>query len=219
MKRKSILLFLLQAAFGVTLLGVVPGTQEVVARSFQGVGNVVFASFGDGRSVHFQWADPESRRDSADTRMVGRQRGELAYRWRVIYNAHSRWFWPAATLVAMVIATPMAQRRRALALALGLLLFSAYFLAEVATLCWALFGSVAAGAEDSWLRQSGLPLAQALFNSPIPNFSLVFLLWAWLAQPARGIDIDPVHQAIRRLVAPGRGTPPEPPPPDAGRSD
>jgi len=218
MKRKSILLFVLHAGFLLALLGSMPGSREVVPRAFQAVGNVVFASLGDGRSVRFQWADPAKRKDSADTRMIGRHHADLEYRWRVIYNAHRRWFWPAVTLLAMILATPMGHARRAVAVVGGLSLFSLLFLAEVALLSLTLFGSVAAGGESSWIRNSGLPVVQALFNSPITNFSAIFFLWAWLAQPARGIDVDPINEVIRRLLSPAGSPPGKSEPPDGGDS-
>lgn len=201
MNRKSLQLFLLHAAFLLAFMAALsPGVREIYSRAFHSVGNVAFASVGEGRSVRFQWADPATRKDSADTRMLGRQHGHIEYRWRVIYSSHRRLFWPSATLVALILATPMTNRRRIVVLPTGLLLFNAFFVLEVYGLSMALFGAVSAGGDTTWVGRSGLPIAQALFNSPITNFSAVFFLWAWLAQPARGIDLSAVNALIRRLV-------------------
>jgi len=214
MKRKTAQLFLLHAAFLLALLSALSsGSREVYARAFHSAGNASFGSLGEGRSVRFKWAEPAERKDSADTRMLGRQHGHIQYRWRVIYSSHRRLFWPSVTLVALILATPMTNRRRFVALPVGLVLFNAFFLLEVYGLSMALFGAVAAGGDTSWVGRSGLPVAQALFNSPITNFSAVFFLWAWLAQPARGIDLEAINGLIRRLM--GSPPPQNPPPPPA----
>jgi hypothetical protein len=219
MQRKSVQVFLLHAAFFLALLSTASsGSREVYARAFHSAGNFALASLGDGRSVRFQWADPAARKDSADTRMLGRHLGEIKYRWRVIYSSHRRMFWPSATLLALTLATPMSRRRRLVVVPVGFILFNAFFLLEVAGLSLALYGAVGAADETSWVRHSGLPVAQALFNSPITNFSMIFFLWAWLAQPTRGIDLASVNLVIRRLLGSSEAAPAKPPPVDGDAS-
>jgi len=214
--RKSVQLFLLHAAFVLALLSTLSsGSREVYARAFHFVGNFSLASVGEGRSVRFQWANPAERKDSADTRMLGREHGHIDYRWRVIYSSHRRMFWPSVTLAALILATPMTLRRRFIVLPLGLLLFNAFFLLEVYGLSMALFGAVVPGGDTSWDARHVLPVAEALFNSPITNFSAVFFLWAWLAQPARGIDLAAMNLLIRRLTGSPAPDPAPPGPPPA----
>jgi hypothetical protein len=207
MRRKPVTVFLLHAAFLLALLGVVPGTNEIVPRVFQAAGNGVLQSMGSGRSVRFEWADPQSRPDSADTRMLGREFGHLKYRWRVVYNSHRRIFWPAATLVALILATPMSRRRLALALPIGLLVFQALFMLQAAAFAVVLFGAVgslAVGSPAAWQRV--FPVARAMFNTPITNFAVTFFLWAWLASPARGIDTQSSNALLQRLLGTGAGS-------------
>jgi hypothetical protein len=218
MRRKSVHVFLLHAAFLLALIGVLPGSREIYPRVFHAVGNSVLRSMGDGLSVRFDWIAPSSRADSADTRMLGRQVGKLEYRWKAVYSSYRRAFWPMATLAALTLATPMSRRRLAAALFLGFLLFNALFVLQVAALSQVLFGATADASWQAWHRV--MPVARAMFNSPITNCSVVFLLWAWLAKPARGIDLESLNALLRQLLGSGAagGPPPTsnaPPPPNA----
>jgi hypothetical protein len=115
----------------------------------------------------------------------------------------------------------MSRRRLAVVLPLGFLLFNAFFMLQVAAFAVVLFGAtgpVAFGSPAAW--REVLPVAKAMFNSPITNFSAVFLLWAWLANPARGIDVESLNALLRRLLGPGAAAaspaaPKGPPPVDA----
>jgi len=222
MRRKPAQLLLLHAAFFLALISFAPGTREIIPRVFQAAGNRLLPAMGDGRSVRFEWADPKSRPDSADTRMLGRKAGVSEYRWRVVFSSHRRIFWPAATLMALTLATPMSRRRMAIVLPAGFLLFGAFFLLEVAAFAVVLFGAtdpVRAGSPATWHR--AVPVAKAMFNSPITNFSAVFLLWAWLANPAQGIDTASLNSLLRQLLGPGgaRDSSPKPPPVADTRTD
>jgi hypothetical protein len=214
MRRKPVHIFLLHAAFLLVLIGVVPGSRDIYPRAFHSVGNALLDSMGRGLSVRFTWIEPSARADSADTRMIGRQAGRLEYRWRAVYSGYRRGFWPSAVFVALVLATPMSRRRLAVALPLGLLLFNAFYMLQVAALAWVLFGAAGTAAADSWLGSPRvMSLAREMFNSPIGNFAAVFLFWAWLARPARGIDLESLNALLQRLLAPR--TAGAPPPADA----
>jgi hypothetical protein len=224
MRRKTVQLFLLHAAFFLALIALVPGPREIVPRAFHAVGNSLFRSFGDHLSVRFQWADPTSRPDSADTRMLGREFGKLNYRWKVVYSSFRRIFWPSAVFVAMTLATPMSRRRRILSLPIGLALFNALFLLQIALFAAVLFGvvgSLGGASPATWKR--ALPIAEAMINSPVTNFSLAFLLWAWLAKPAQGITAAALTAQLNRLLQPSRAAKPrpaavDPPQPEAPRA-
>jgi hypothetical protein len=128
-----------------------------------------------------------------------------------VYSSYRRIFWPSAVFVAMTLATPMTRRRRILSLPIGLLLFNALFLLQIALFAAVLFGAVGSfgGASPAtWKR--ALPIAEAMINSPVTNFSLAFLLWAWLAQPARGIDTAALVALLNRLLQPSREAKPRP---------
>ncbi len=201
MRRKPVHVFLLHAAFLLALIGVLPGSRAIYPRVFHAVGNTLLDSMGDGLSVRFQWIDPSLRADAADTRMLGREAGKLEYRWRGVYSSHRRGFWPSAAFAALMLATPMSRRRLAVTLSLGLLLFNAFFVLQVAAFAWVLFGATGSTAGASWLASEwAMPLAREMFNSPIGNFAFVFLLWAWLANPARGLDLEGLNALLRRLL-------------------
>jgi hypothetical protein len=220
MRRKPVHIFLLHAAFLLALFAVVPGTRDIYPRVFHSAGNNLLDSMGRGLSVRFEWSDPLLRADAADTQMTGREAGRLEFRWRARYSSYRRGFWPSAVFAALVLATPMSRRRLAVTLPLGLLLFNAFFVLQVAGLAWVLFSATEAAAADSWLGSPRvMPLAREMFNSPIGNFAAVFLLWTWLARPARGIDLESLNALMQRLLGPqtAGGSPPaerEAPPTD-----
>ena len=91
----------------------------------------------------------------------------------------------------------------------------------MAALAQVLFGATETVAGASWQAwRRVVPVARAMFNSPITNFSVVFLLWAWLAKPAQGIDLESLNALLRQLSGPGvaSGSAPAPkasPPADA----
>ena len=203
MRRKPVHVFLLHAAFFLAFFGALPGSREIYPPAFHAVGNTLLGSLGDGLSVRFDSVDPSSRADAADTRMLGRQAGSLTVRWRGMYSSHRRGFWPSASFVALMLATPMSRRRLAAALPLGLLLFHVLFMFQVTALAWVLFGATGpVGDASSAMWSRVVPVAGAMFNSPITNFSVVFLLWAWLANPARGIDLESLNALLRQLPGP-----------------
>jgi hypothetical protein len=196
---------LLHVAFFVTLIAFIPGTREVTQHAVHAVGNAMLGSLSDGRSVRFEPPDSETRRGRADTNMLGRTKGELKYDWRVTFSSYRRLFWPLATLAALILATPMPRRRLAWALPIPLAVFFVFFTFELAAFAKVVNGAkqpVVAGESSLW--RDLLPIAKAMFNSPITNFSAIFLLWAAFAAPTRGLDTDSVGAILRRLLGPGR---------------
>jgi len=223
MRRKPVHIFLLHAAFFLALIGVLPGSRDIYPRAFHAVGNTLLGSMG-GLSVRFEWIDPSLRNDAADTRMFGREAGRPEYRWRALYNGYWRGFWPSAVFAALALATPMSRRRLAVTLPLGVLLFNAFFVLQVAAFAWVLFSATGPAAADSWAASPRVvPLAREMFNSPIGNFAAVFLLWAWLGHPARGIDLESLNALLQRLLVSRTvgGSPPaqRAPPPADGEQD
>jgi hypothetical protein len=215
MQRKRVPTFLLHVAFLVALAAVLPGTRGATPRAVHAVGNALLGSLSDGRSVRFENPSGEMRRGRADTNMLGRKEGLLKYDWRVTFSSYRRLFWPLATLAALVLATPMPRRRLAVALPVPLLAMFAFFMVQVALFAAVLNGAkqpVAAGRSSLW--RDALPITEAMFNSPITNFSLVFLLWAAFAAPTRGLDTDSLEAMFRRLLGPGH----RPPAAEAGAS-
>jgi hypothetical protein len=212
MQRKTVPAFLLHVAFFVAVIAFIPGTRDITSHAVHSVGNAMLGSPSEGRrSVHFERPDAETRRARADTNMLGRTTGRLKYDWRVTFSSYRRLFWPLATLAGLILATPMPRRRLAWALPIPMVVFFAFFMLELL-----LFATVINGAKrpvvagDSSLWRELLPIVEAMFNSPITNFSLTFLLWAMFAAPTRGLDTDSLEAMLRRLLGPARA-PPSPP--------
>jgi hypothetical protein len=214
MRRKAIPEFLLHVAFLVTLCALIPGTREAVPTAVHAVGNAMLGSLSDGRSVRLKPPGAETRRGRADTDMLGRKAGRIEYEWRVTFSSYRRLFWPMATLAALILATPMPRRRLAWALPIPLVALFAFFMLEVAAFASVLNGAkqpVVAGQSSLW--RDLVPVSEAMFNSPITNFSAVFLLWAAFAAPTRGLDTDGLQATLRRLLGPGRAGPASTAPP------
>jgi hypothetical protein len=211
MRRKPVPAFLLHVAFFVALVAFIPGTREATSQAVHSIGNELLGSTFEGRSLRFEPPDAETRRGRADTNMLGRTPGRLKYDWRVTFSSYRRLFWPLATLAALILATPMPRRRLAWALPIPLLVFFAFFMLELWVFATVVNGAkqpVAAGESSLW--RDLLPIVEAMFNSPITNFSLIFLLWAMFAAPTRGLDTDGLEAMLRRLLGPGRAPPTRP---------
>lgn len=201
MSRKPVPTFLLHVAFFLALIAFIPGTREATPRVVHAVGNAMLGSLSEGRSVRFEIPDAKTRRGRADTNMLGRKTGKIEYEWRVTFSSYRRLFWPMATLAALTFATPMPRRRLAWALPIPLLLFFAFYMLELAAFAAVVNGAkqpVVAGRSSVW--RSLLPVVEAMFNSPITNFSLTFLLWAMFAAPARGLDTGSFEATLQRLL-------------------
>jgi len=188
MQTKSIQLLLLQAAILLLLIGHLPYSASFYPRMVHAEANLLFRSFGSDRSIAFEWIEPGSTADGSDTLMRGMVRGEETRRWQAVYSIRRRGYWPSAALIAMVIATPMSHRRRALALPGAALLLNVFLMVQLAVFGLCAFGaSLPSGPDPGWLR--ALSLATRFFNSPVPSYALVFVLWTLLAQPSTGIDL------------------------------
>ncbi len=188
MQTRSIQLFLFIAAILLLLIGHLPNSASIYPRIVHAEANLLFRSFGSDRSITFAGIDPASTADGSDTQMRGMVRGEETRRWQAVYSVRRQGYWPSAALLAMVLATPMSGRRRALALPGAAVLLNVFLMAQVAAVGLCAFGaSEPTGPDPGWLR--ALSIATRLFNSPVPSYALVFVLWTLLARPSTGIDV------------------------------
>jgi hypothetical protein len=187
--------WLLYAALWLLPIGFLPGASSVYPRLIHAEGNRLFAAFGSGRSIAFSWVDPSARADRSDTRMQGWVEGEPTRRWRAVFSLRRRGYWPSAVFAALLFATPMSARRRALALPGGLACLNLLLFAQLAFLGSCAFA--ASGLDGSCWRAL-LPVAQGSFNSPVPSYVWVFVLWVLLAQPSAGLEVSDTLRFSRR---------------------
>lgn len=185
---RSVVRFAAWAACGLAAIGLFPGSATVYPAFVQAHAGALLAAFGPERSVELDPVDPDARADRSDTRMVGRVEGEAQRRWRAVFSVRRRGYWPAAAYLALVLATPASWRRRALASLAGVAALDAFLVAQLAVLAQCAFAASEPGTASFWGR--ALPVVRALFNSPIPSYALVFVLWTFLAEPGRSIDLS-----------------------------
>lgn len=187
-RTKSIQLFLLQAAILLLLIGHLPNSASIYPRIVHAEANLLFGTFGPERFITFAWIEPASNEEGSDTLMRGMVRGEESRRWQAVYSVRRQGYWPSAALLAMVLATPMSRRRRALALPGAAVLLNVFLMAQVAAVGVCAFGaSDPSGPDPGWLRAASI--ATRFFNSPVPSYALVFVLWTLLVRPSSGIDV------------------------------
>ena len=198
--------FALQAAVLLVLIGFIPNAQRVYPQGFHAQAAAAshwwLRAWDDPRWIRFEWVEPETRRDRSDTQMKGGVGGESEHRWRAVFSVRRRGYWPLSTFVAVVLATPMGWRRRAWALPAGAGTLHGFLMIQVAVVATCAFGAsqpLPEGPAALWGR--AMSLASALFNSPVPSYSLVFVLWTWLARPSQRIDLDAITRLMPRRPA------------------
>jgi hypothetical protein len=203
---KPIHRFALQVAIALLLLGWLSAQSSVYPRLFHAQANALFSSIGTQRWLEFGWVDPASRRDRSDTRMLGMSNdasSQPEHHWRAVFSVRRRGFWPLATWLAVMLATPMSLSTRLRGLAIGAIALDVLLLLQIALIALCAFGATEPRADALWGRSAAI--ATALFNSPVPTYSLVFALWVWLANPAQGIALSGASARVRRWVGVNRG--------------
>ncbi len=195
-------IFLVHAGFVTALLGLLPATTAVAPLLLQREGNLLFGAFGADRSLRFDFTAPAKRADEGDTVMSGYRGRAGSYRFRVVFSSHRLAWWPLATLLGLLIATPMSRGRRALVMPAGTLLMNAFTMLFIAVFAAVLFG-VSPGASGGWARV--YEVAQVSFTSPIPSYSAVLAIWAILARPAQVLDVEAAFAFARRWRGGGAG--------------
>ncbi len=200
-RTKSIQLFLLQAAIWLLVIGHFPNLASVYPKVVHAEANRLFGSLGSERSIVFTEIDPASIADGSDTLMRGIVQGEQSRRWQAIYSIRRRGFWPTAALIAVVLATPMRRRRRMFAVPGSAVLLNIFLMVQLAAVGVCAFGaSDPSGPDPGWLR--AMSITTGFFNSPVPSYTLVFVLWTLLARPSTGIDASGfVDRLVRRRGA------------------
>ncbi|MGH7338229.1 MAG: hypothetical protein ACREI7_11650, partial [Myxococcota bacterium] len=127
----------------------------------------------------------------ADTAMVvAAPRAGPTAAWESSFSVVRIGYWPTAVLLAMLLATPLSPKRRALAAVFGLVLVDVFALARI-------------GVEVAYLLQLSPPHAVTHDRVPlllgvgsesltatIPSAAFVLVCWVALARPWRTIDLS-----------------------------
>jgi hypothetical protein len=143
------------------------------------LGNLVFG--GGEASVHFR---PRETRDPFDVELVLTRKGPPEVRGRATNDSHLVGYLPTVSLIALVIATPIAWKRRRRALLWGLVLVTIFVLLRMAIPIWRDFSRPDAlqvyhpGPAARWV----LGIAErALLSAPASWFVVPILIWVVVA--------------------------------------
>lgn len=180
---KPVALFCLHAALLAVLIGLWPTPRALYPPLFHARAEALFSAVSDS-PLRFGPAEPEG----PDTRMSRWRAGAPV--WTSEFGAVRLGWWPAAALLALLLATPLAPGRRALAALAGLLLLELFALArvgiEVAYLDLELArgpGGAASGPLHLLLRAGSESL-----TATIPSAAAVLAVWVAVARPRGRID-------------------------------
>jgi hypothetical protein len=135
--------------------------------------------------------------EGVDTAMEAREAGRREPRWRAELSLLRLGWWPTAVLAALVLATPMSGRRRALALLAGFLWIDGYVLMRLfAEVAYADYEALRPGAESVGIVHALLRSGAEILEANVVLVAVVLLAWVVLARPARGLDA----RSLRRLL-------------------
>lgn len=118
-----------------------PGWKDAFAAGFQACGNALFHSVGNGGTARFQPMSEGPNREDTEIVLRGPRGGG-----RIRYSAWVAGYMPAATFLALLLATPLPWRRRLTVVLPGLLLIGGFALLRVALPLWRAFDGPALGA-------------------------------------------------------------------------
>lgn len=177
------------------LLGFWPTPRAAYPALFHAHANALLARLEAPR-VRLEAPAPESGMRT-DTVMIGPARAG-APTWHSYFSVGRIGYWPSAMLVAMLLATPLAPLRRALALAIGLALLDLFTLArigvEIAYASYELAHGPGAPAHGPWHLL--LRVGSESLTATIPSVAFVLVCWVITASPWRSIDLS----AARALI-------------------
>ena len=186
---KPVALFVVHAIVLTLLLGFWPTPRDAVPALFHAQANAVFDAL-PGPDVELRTPAPEAGIPT-DTVLVGAPGPGGAPAWTSWFSIRRIGYWPAAALVAMLLATPLRPARRALAIVAGLALLDALTLGRIGVeIAYASYelahgpGAPARGLVHLLLRTG----SEAL-TATIPSAAFVFVTWAAVASPWRTIDL------------------------------
>ena len=139
-------------------------------------------------------ADAEA---GTDTAMIGAPRAGSPSTWESSFSVVRIGYWPSALLVALLLATPLAPARRAVSLALGLVLVDLFTLlriaAEIAYATYQVDRSPDALHGPVFVL---LRIGSESLTATIPSAALVLVCWVLAARPRDSIDLRSAYALI-----------------------
>jgi hypothetical protein len=136
--------------------------------------------------------------EGVDTVMEATHAGQRAPRWRAELSLLRLGWWPTAVLAALVLATPMSGRRRALALLAGFVWIEGYVLVRLfAEVAYADYEAVRPGGDAASPAHALLRSGAEILEANVVLVAIVLIAWVVLARPARALDT----RSLRRLLA------------------
>lgn len=193
---KPVLLFAVHALVLALLIGFWPTARDLYPGVFRAGARTLLAR-GEGPEVVVR---PGSlrREPSIDTVVEAVRPGAAEPAWRLSFSTIRMGYWPTAALFALLFATPMTSRRRAVALAAGFVWIGAYaglrlWLDVVRAQSELAHGGAAASVEGAVLY---LRMLSQVLGSNILIIAVTLLGWVLLANPQRVLDLD----ALARLL-------------------
>jgi hypothetical protein len=193
--RKPVALFALHAVLLALLLGFWPTPRALYPAFVQAHAG---ALLGAGReSTVVLRANPDPRLGE-DTLMEEYAAGASEPRWRAGLSTQNLGWWPFAVLAALLLATPMRPRRRALALLGAFAWIEAYLLLRLALqIAYAdLDGGAAPEAASPGALHTMLRTGVSVLEANAVLMAVVLLAFAVLGRPATALDTS----ALRRML-------------------
>ncbi|MGH0032827.1 MAG: hypothetical protein ACQGVC_23785 [Myxococcota bacterium] len=199
---KPVLVFLAQALVVALLLGSWPSARDLYPAAFRSGIQGVFASEADAAEAGVRVRPGEVRGDEVtDTFIEGLPAGGGEPEWRVAFSTLRIGYWPSAVLLALLLVTPMAARRRAWIALVGVLWLFVFAVVRLQLEIVRAGTELARGGASAEAEGSVLALrtASEVLGSNIVEIAAVLIVWVLLANPHRALRMG----ALGRLL----GTP------------
>lgn len=176
-KRTSLFFFVCVAVYAM-LLAPWPGVLDTYRAGFRYAGDVVFYRVGTGVSVRFERLVTE--RVGADTHVTLMRLGQPPASKQMNIDAAYLAYRPAAFLIALVLATPIAWRRRLIALAWGLLWIHLFVATRVGVQLVAMLcvdDAVSVFSFGPAMTEAVQKIALVLFRAPATSYTAPAFIW------------------------------------------
>ena len=192
---KPVLLFASHALVLALLIGFWPSPRAVYPGIFRAQARAVFST-GEPPALTLRKATGASLGEK-DT-FVEAFDGEAAEpSWRLSISAVRLGYWPSAVLVAMLLAMPMAARRRLVAVGLGVAWLHVFALGRLELEILRAFAELQQGsAGEATGPLLAYRTASEVLNSNIVVIAAVFLGWVAVASPRRALEMGSLTRLL-----------------------